>query len=64
MSDSYKKSLVKTISWRVVATCTTMVLVWIFTGKLDLSLKVGILEVFLKMLFYYIHERLWSKKEL
>lgn len=47
------------ISCRFVATMTTMVLVFIFTGKLDLVVKVGALEVIAKLLFYYLHERVW-----
>lgn len=33
----------------------------IFTGKVDLALTVGGLEIFLKMLFYFLHERLWAR---
>ncbi len=61
MSESHKRSLAKTISWRIIATTTTMTLVFIFTGELTLSLGVGALEVVTKMFFYYIHERLWNK---
>ncbi|NCN27727.1 adenylyl-sulfate kinase [bacterium] len=54
------RTIAKTISWRVTATITTAVLVYLFTGKLDMALKIGFLEVFLKMAFYYIHERAWN----
>jgi len=29
----------------------------LFAGELDLALEVGLLEVMLKLLFYYLHER-------
>ncbi len=54
------RSVVKTISWRIVATLTTILLVFIFTGNIAISTSVGALEVFSKILIYYIHERVWN----
>jgi adenylylsulfate kinase len=59
--ESKIRSIVKTISWRFLATATTFTLVYIFTGKLDVALSVGFLEVFLKMLIYFLHERVWDR---
>lgn len=59
--DKPVKSIVKAISWRIIASITTVVLVWIFTGSLTISLSVGILEASLKILFFYMHERVWNK---
>ena len=59
MKDSRKRSVAKTISWRIVATLTTTSLVFIFTGSLELAIEVGLIEVVLKLLFYYLHERAW-----
>jgi adenylylsulfate kinase len=59
--ESHKRTFLKTISWRIIATLTTMVLVFIFTRKLSLMLGVGALDVILKMMFYYLHERAWNK---
>ena len=55
------RSIVKTFSWRFVATATTFSLVFIFTRKWDLAVTVGGREVVLKMLFYFLHERGWDK---
>ena len=54
------RSVLKSISWRIVATLTTMLIVFAFTGNLALSLDIGSLELFLKMVAYYIHERIWN----
>jgi uncharacterized membrane protein len=61
MKENHTRSIVKTISWRVIATLTTMVLVFTFTGQLFLSVGVGLVEVISKLIFYYIHERIWDK---
>lgn len=55
------RSIVKTICWRFIATTTTIALVLIMTGKLDIAFTVGGFEVILKMLFYFLHERGWDK---
>jgi len=58
--DTQRRTFYKTISWRIVATSTTMGLVWIFTGQLKSAATVGVFEFFSKMLFYYLHERAWN----
>lgn len=55
------RSVVKTISWRFLATLTTVTLVYIFIGDTKIAFTVGGIEVFLKMLVYFIHERVWDK---
>jgi adenylylsulfate kinase len=59
--EKHIRSIFKTISWRITATITTVTLVWIFTGQIETAIAVGSIEVFLKMLFYYLHERGWEK---
>jgi uncharacterized membrane protein len=60
MDEFRRRSILKAVSWRVIATMTTMTIVYIFTRELTLSLEVGLLEVTSKMLFYYLHERFWA----
>ena len=60
MADKHIRSLTKGISWRFIATLTTMTLVFLFTGDLSLSLGIGVFDVLLKLLFYYLHERAWN----
>ena len=36
-------------------------LVYIFTGKLKISIGVGLVEVITKTVFYYVHERMWVR---
>ena len=59
--ESNERSVLKTISWRVLATLTTAALVYIFTGKLKIALYVGGIEAILKMLLYFLHERMWNR---
>lgn len=59
--DRHIKSIIKGITWRVIATLTTFILVLIFTGEINLALGVGIFDILLKLLFYYLHERAWNR---
>ena len=59
--DNHTKSIIKSITWRILATLTTITLVFIFTKKIALALEVGLLEISIKLIFYYFHERVWNK---
>jgi adenylylsulfate kinase len=59
--ETNTRSIVKTISWRILATITTVSLVYIFIGDVSVALSVGGIEVFLKMFIYFLHERGWDK---
>ena len=59
--ESSLRSVVKALSWRIVATLTTALLVFAFTGRLDLAVTVGALEALAKMALYFVHERVWNK---
>lgn len=59
--DTPLRSLTKAISWRIVATLTTVLLVFMFTRNLIVSSGVGATELVVKILVYFLHERLWNK---
>jgi len=59
--ESNKRSVVKGITWRVVATTTTMIIVYLFFGRLDLAIATGLIESVLKIGLFWLHERAWFK---
>lgn len=59
--EKNRRSLLKTISWRLLATCTTALIVYILTGKMVLAFSVGGIEAATKMILYFFHERLWNR---
>lgn len=61
MKEGHLRSIIKAISWRLIATTITTLLVYIFTRKLILALEIGLLEMIIKIAFYYMHERVWGK---
>ena len=58
-NQSRKRHLAKTITWRITATLTTILLASIISGKLEIGIAVGMWEFGIKMVLYYFHERVW-----
>ena len=59
--ETQKRSIAKTISWRVVATVITGVVTYVLTGRLDFAVTVGLADTFVKFFIYYVHERMWTR---
>ena len=60
-TETKSRSILKTVSWRFWATLTTVALVFLFVGEPEVAISIGVIEIFLKMLFYFLHERAWDK---
>ena len=58
---SYKRHIAKTISWRVIGTLDTIILSGVITGSWSTGLAIGGVEVFTKMILYFLPERIWYK---
>ena len=61
VNEDHKRSVFKTISWRIVSTASTMLAVYLLTGHLDFTVGVGLLDIFLRTPLYFFHERAWSR---
>ena len=59
--ESPKRSVVKTITWRVIAFLVTMIAVYLYNKDIKESLVVSLLANAVKMLLYYWHERFWNR---
>lgn len=58
--SSKKRSFVKAVSWRVIATTTTMLIVYMLTNDFRVMTGIGILDILFKTAVYYMHERIWN----
>lgn len=61
MHESHSRSILKGLTWRIIASGTTMAVVFLVTGDLALVASVGAVDVVAKLFFYYLHERTWGK---
>jgi uncharacterized membrane protein len=58
--ETRARSLLKALSWRIVATVTTAIIAYVITGEIDTAVAIGSIEFVLKFFIYYAHERAWQ----
>ena len=63
MKKVIKRTLVKTVIWRLIGSMDTFVVSYIVTGTFETALKIGGIGLFTKMIMYFIHELIWSKQK-
>ena len=56
-----RRHLMKTVSYRVIGTLVTMLMAYVLTGEVVVAALFGGVEVCVKMLLYFLHERVWYK---
>ena len=58
-AELQKRTIVKTLTWRVTASLTTFIIAWVLTGDLLIGVSIGSIEAIAKIFLYYFHERIW-----
>lgn len=61
MREKRYRSLIKTITWRIIAVTTSFFAALLFGVDLDTSIKLVIFANAVSMIAYYGHERVWNK---
>ena len=61
MAVARKRHLAKALTWRIIATATTVVSTFLITGSVTAGLAVGAADTGVKFFLYYFHERVWYK---
>jgi uncharacterized membrane protein len=56
-----RRHMAKTITWRIIASFSTFLISWAITGKIGYGLAIGISGAIIKIVLYYLHERIWYK---
>ncbi len=60
ISERPFRSVVKSISWRIIGTLDTILIAWFIIGEVGMALTIGSIEFFTKMILYFFHERAWN----
>ena len=58
-----RKKIIKTLTWRAIATATTFSVALALTGDAEKAGSVAAIDTVLKTVFYYIHESCYEKAE-
>lgn len=56
------RHVLKTLTYRIVATVTTVITAYSLHVPLTISALLGVGELLIKPIIYFIHERIWYKK--
>ena len=59
--ESHVRSIVKALTWRVIATLVTIFVAYFILGDVSHALEIGLLDTVIKLGAYYGHERVWDK---
>lgn len=59
--DSHYRSIAKAISYRALGSAVTILIVFVFSGDMRLSISAGLVDTLVKLAVYFAHERLWDR---
>ena len=58
--DTKKRSLAKTVSWRITGSGATFAISYTVLGDIGLSSTIAIIQLTFNTILYFVHERIWS----
>jgi uncharacterized membrane protein len=59
--DAPRRSLVKTISWRVTGSSATFLIAYLLIGNFAVAGVIGVTQMITNTILYYFHERIWNR---
>lgn len=61
MSDSSKRSLLKTVSWRITGSGATFAISWLIAGDFAMASTIAVVQLVVNTVLYFFHERIWNQ---
>lgn len=58
--ESNARSIAKAVSYRLLGSATTGLILYVLTNRASLSLIGGAMDVVVKIAAYFVHERIWN----
>ena len=58
--ETRTRTIIKALTWRVIATLTTTTIALLMTQKVNFALTIGFIDTCIKLAIYYFHERIWN----
>ena len=60
MSDQHRRSLVKTVSWRITGTGATFLISYLVLGNVMVAGSIAVIQLIANTALYFVHERIWN----
>jgi len=61
MIDSNRRSLAKTLTWRITGSASTFTIAYMVTGSFSISSLVAVIQMCVNTVLYWLHERAWAR---
>ena len=61
MSDQPKRSLVKTVSWRITGSGATFLISYLISGNFAVAGTIATIQLVSNTVLYFVHERIWNR---
>ena len=61
ITSTPKRSFFKAFTWELIAFIITLIAVYLVYGDIKMSIKFTLILTVIKILFLYLHERVWKK---
>ena len=58
--ESNSRSIAKAVSYRVLGSLSTGMIFFVLTGRFTLSVGAGAADFVVKIVLYFLHERVWN----
>jgi uncharacterized membrane protein len=55
------RTLIKTLTWRVVGSTSTFLISYIVTGQMIVATGIAVAQMIVNTVLYYIHETVWNR---
>lgn len=59
--DTPRRSLAKTISWRITGSGATFAISYAVLGDFSVSSTIAIVQLTFNTILYFVHERIWDQ---
>jgi len=59
--DTAKRSLIKTISWRITGSGATFGIGYLISGNFLVAGSIASIQLLTNTILYFVHERVWNK---
>ena len=61
LSDTSKRSLLKTLSWRITGSGATFLISWLIAGNFAMAGTIAAIQLVVNTVLYFFHERIWNQ---
>ena len=61
MIDSNRRSLAKTLTWRITGSASTFTIAYLITGSFGVSSVIAFVQMGVNTVLYWLHERAWAR---